>query len=164
MSVDSYRNIQPGDVCWLIVHSHWSILDYLRQTVTLNGNFFILEVWHEVTEEGEAPRLSEYLSINASLQTMHLRLADIADQASRSFLTNLAVDKYWNKDHQELEKLFDKITSSQKAKAYELIAYLNADIEKLNKAITTKAPITELIILSENLDKISEDLNQLRTA
>ena len=93
MSVDSYRTIQPGDICWLIAHPHWPILRDFRQTVTANENRLILEVWHNATE-ADKPEVSEILSIDVSLKILHSRLTDMAKTGSRKLIETLAADKY----------------------------------------------------------------------
>jgi hypothetical protein len=161
MSVDSYRTIQPGDICWLIAHPHWPILRDFNQTVTANGRHLILEMWHDVTESDD-PELSECLAIDVSLKTLHSRLIDMAEKGSRKFIESLASEEFWTMKPEGIERLFNQLPPKHKDRARKLIANLQADIKALEDAIATKAPIKRLIALSENLEKETEDLNQLR--
>ena len=157
MSVNSYRTIQPGDICWLIAHPHWPILGDFNQTVTLNEKHLILEMWHN-----DDPELSEFLPIDVSLKTLHSRLINMAEKGSRKFIESLASEGFWTIHPEGVERLFNQLSTKNKDRARKLIANLQSDIKALDEAIAVNASIERLITLSESLEKKTGNLNQLR--
>lgn len=164
MGTDTFRTIRPGDICWLLVQRHWATLECFAQTVTLNGNFLILEVWHDSGNSSNS-EAQELLSVNADLKTLHTALANNAERCCRKYIESLVSANYsanyWEPGLATIEAIKQLRTFKAQNRATELTNWLKLDTERLKEAIATQAPIEKLIELSDISDKMSEGLNQV---
>ena len=158
MGADTFRVIQPGDLCWLLIHRHWGTLEYFFQTVTLNGNSLILELWVDGSDIGEKPNIQECLSINTDLKTLQMALSDMAECGCREHIESLVVANYWKTD---FDKTIERLSQVKKTKAMATIESFASKMSKLKTCVDRKDDINSLIVLCNQLDEDCEEVNQL---
>lgn len=160
MGADTFRAIQPGDICWLLVHRHWTVFEDFLQTVTLNGNFLILELWQDGSDIGEKPEVREYLSVNTDLKTLHMVLANIADRHCRKHIEALVAADFWKRD---FDRTIEQLSEQKKTKARTIIDSFESKMIDLRERTFAdrKDALNLLITLCNQLDEDCETVNQL---
>lgn len=158
MSADTFRVIQPGDICWLLSHRHWATLEYVLQTVTLNGNFLIVELWHDGADSDSEPEIREYLSVSTDLKTLQTSLANIAERYCRKHIESLVAANYWKTD---FEKTIARLSHMKRIKAQGAIESFESRMSDLKARVETKDELSQLIALCNQLDEDCEKVNQL---
>lgn len=154
----SFRVIQPGDICWLLVHRHWATFEYFFQTVTLNSDLLILELWQDGSDIGEEPSVQECLPVNTDLKTLHMVLSNIAERGCRKHIESLVAANYWKTD---FDKTIERLSQIKKTKAVTTIKSFASKMSKLKTCVEHKDDISSLVVLCNQLDEDCEKVNQL---
>ena len=158
MGVDSFRVIQPGDICWLLVYRHWPTFTEFLQTITLNGNFLVLELWQDGSDKGDEPVAREFLSINTDLKALQIALASIAERCCWEYIESLVVADYWKTD---FDKTIARLSHTKKIKAKPTIESFESKMRDFKMRIKAKDNLSLVITLCDQLDEDCEIVNQL---